>query len=422
MTIHVVQTGDSLWAISSLYGIAIERLVQVNGLTSNALIPGLALYIPNEKLEYRSYAIKKGDTLWEIANRYSTSVEAILEVNPSLMPDSLIVGKKIYIPSPFKNRLITLGFAFPQARGIGFKMLEQHANQLSFVAIVAYSFTNEGFTYMEADDSAIVEKSKQVGVTPLLMLRNFQNGEFDAELAGTVLMNPTYRRNLVTSTMNLVKQKGYGGVSMDIEFIPPARRLDYVTFLTELKSELNELVLHVNVHAKTEDNFMNRIVGGHDYRLIGEVADLVAVMTIDYGYPTGPPDPVAPLWWMYQVIRYSIRNIPSQKLQAAIPLYGYNKVVPTYSTKALSAQGAQNQAIQTGSDINFEVVASSPWYEYWQNQQQHITWFEDIRSIQTKYELIDLYQLAGVTFWQLGLSFPQNWAFIEQNILVVKDV
>ena len=49
--------------------------------------------------------------------------------------------------------------------------------------------------------------------------------------------------------------------------IPPARRLDYVTFLTELKSELNGLVLHVNVHAKTEDSFMNRIVGGHDYRL-----------------------------------------------------------------------------------------------------------------------------------------------------------
>jgi len=207
---------------------------------------------------------------------------------------------------------------------------------------------------------------------------------------------------------------------MDIEFIPPARRYDYVTFLTELKSELKELVLHVNVHAKTTDNFMNRIVGGHDYRRIGEVADLVAVMTIDYGYPTGPPEPISPLWWMYQVLRYSLRNIPAQKLQAAIPLYGYDKVIPTFSTKALSAQASQNQAIQVGSTINYDTVAASPWYEYWQNQNQHIIWFEDIRSIQAKYELFDLYQLAGVTFWQLGLSFPQNWAFIEQNILVVK--
>ena len=421
MAIHVVQAGDSLWNIASIYGMTIERLVEVNGLESYALIPGLALYIPDDTLINRSYSVKPGDTLWKIANVYGTSVEAIVEMNPSLISNQLTVGNTIMIPSPYKNRLITLGFIFPQSSGIGFTMLEQHANQLSYVAIVAYSFTNEGFTYMESDDAAILEKSKQVGVTPLLMLRNFQNGDFNAELAGNVLSNPTYRRNLVRSTVNLAKQKGYGGVSMDLEFIPPPQRLDYVTLLTELKSELKELVLHVNVHAKTEDNFNNRIVGGHDYRGIGEVADLVAVMTIDYGYPTGPPEPIAPIWWMHQVIRYSLRNIPSQKLQAAIALYGYDKVIPSYSTKALSAQDAQNQAIRTGSDIIFDRIEMAPWYEYWQNQQQHITFFEDIRSIQTKYELFDLYRLAGVTFWQLSLRFPQNWVFLEKNILVVKE-
>lgn len=420
MAIYVVQAGDSLWAISSTYGVPIERLVEVNGLESFALIPGLALYIPDNQLINRAYTIKPGDTLWEIANRYSTSVEAIVEMNPSLILNQLTVGNRIMIPSPYKNRLITLGFIFPQSSGIGFTMLEQHANQLSYVAIVAYSFTNQGFTYMESDDRAVVEKSKQVGVTPLLMLRNFQNGDFNAELAGNVLSNLTYRRNLVMSTVKLVKEKGYGGVSMDFEFIPPARRQDYVTLLSDLKADLKELVLHVNVHAKTEDNFTNRIVGGHDYRGIGEVADLVAVMTIDYGYPTGPPEPITPIWWMHQVIRYSLRNIPSQKLQAAIALYGYDKQIPSYSTKALSAQDAQNQAIRTGSDIMYNTIESAPRYKYWQNQH-HITFFEDIRSIQAKYELIDLYQLAGVTFWQLGLQFPQNWVFVEKNILVRKS-
>ena len=420
MAIHIVQTDDTLWNISSMYGISLQRLVEVNGLASSKLIPGLALYIPNEINHYRYYAIKTGDTLSQIAKVYGTNVEDILEANPNINPNRLLVGQKISIPSPYKNRLLTLAFAFPQASGSGFTMLEQHANQLSYVAIVAYSFTAEGYAYMESDDRAIVEKSKQVGVTPLFMLRNFREGDFDAELAGSVFMNPLFRRHLVVSTMNFVRNKGYGGVSMDIEFIPPARRNDYVTFLTELKSELKELVLHVNVHAKTEDNFMNRIVGGHDYRRIGEVADLVAVMTIDYGYPTGPPEPISPLWWMYQVLRYSLQNIPAQKLQAAIPLYGYDKVIPNFSTKALSALASQNQAIQIGSTIHYDVAAASPWYEYWENQNHHITWFEDIQSISAKYELFDLYQLAGVTFWQLGLSFPQNWSFIEQNIFVVK--
>src|SRR4051812_27370608 len=150
MAIHIVQTGDSLWNLSSIYGISVERLIEVNGLESTALVPGLALYIPEKRIENRSYAIKSGETLWQIATRYGTNVVHILEANPDLVPNVLPIGKKITIPSPYKNRLITLAFVLPQSSGPGFKMLEQHANQLSFAAIVAYSFTKEGDIYRES--------------------------------------------------------------------------------------------------------------------------------------------------------------------------------------------------------------------------------------------------------------------------------
>ena len=51
MAIHVVKSGESLWAISNYYGVSIATIVQVNGLTStNEIVPGLALYIPENKL------------------------------------------------------------------------------------------------------------------------------------------------------------------------------------------------------------------------------------------------------------------------------------------------------------------------------------------------------------------------------------
>lgn len=62
------------------------------------------------------------------------------------------------------------------------------------------------------------------------MIRNFQKGDFNADLAGDVLTNSGFRANLINSMLNFVREKGYGGVSMDIEFIPPARRSDYVLF------------------------------------------------------------------------------------------------------------------------------------------------------------------------------------------------
>ena len=83
MAIHVVKSGESLWAISNNYGVSIATIVQVNGLLSaNGIVPGLALYIPKNELLLRSYQIKAGDTLWKIAQRFNTSVSSILIENP----------------------------------------------------------------------------------------------------------------------------------------------------------------------------------------------------------------------------------------------------------------------------------------------------------------------------------------------------
>ncbi|MCM3166861.1 LysM peptidoglycan-binding domain-containing protein [Peribacillus frigoritolerans] len=420
MTIIIVKKGDSLWEIASKNKVTPSRIIEVNGLESTTLVPGLALYIPNEKAVNRRYLIKSLDTLTKIGSRFGTSAAAIKEANPGISENSLKVGTEILIPSPYKNQLITLGFAFPTSGGVVFETLEQNGDKLSYLAIVAYSFTREGNAYVDGDDLPLIAKCEQTGVKPLLMIRNFQDGDFDADLAGDVLASSVYRANLINSMLTFVREKGYGGVSMDIEFIPPARRSDYVLFLKELKEGLNELILHVNVHAKTADNPDNRIVGGHDYRGIGEAADLVAVMTIDYGYPTGPPEPISPLWWMGEVLRYALFNILEYKLQSAFPMYGYDWIVPSHETKALSAQNAQNLAIATGAEITFDTSAASPSYSYRRENSNHVVWFEDIRSISAKYEMIDAYELIGATYWQIGLKFPQNWEFINNNIWIIK--
>lgn len=420
MTIIVVEKGDSLWGIAEKNQVTPSRIMEVNGLDSTALVPGLALYIPDAAVANRKYIIKSMDTLSMVARRFGTSAASIIKANPGIVANSLKVGTEILIPSPYKNQLITLGFAFPTSGGAVFETLEEHGDKLTYLAIVAYSFTREGNAYVESDDRPLIVKCKQSGVTPLLMLRNFQNGDFDADLAGEVLASSVSRRNLINSLLNFVRQREYGGVSMDIEFIPPARRSDYVQFLKELKEELNELTLHVNVHAKTADNPDNRIVGGHDYRGIGEAADLVAIMTIDYGYPTGPPEPISPLWWMVEVLQYALTNIPEYKLQSAFPMYGYDWIIPSHETKALSAQSAQNLSIAMGAEIYFDTTAASPTYSYWREDAKHVVWYEDIRSISAKYEMIDAYELIGATYWQIGLAFPQNWAFLDQNIMIIK--
>jgi spore germination protein len=422
MAIHVVKRGESLWAISKKYGVSIASINQVNGLPStNKIVPGLALYIPENKLSLRSYLVKAGDFLWKIAQRFDTSVSSILIENPNVDPNALYIGQRLNIPSPNRLRIASLGFIVPDSIETSLENLDRIAEQLTYLAVVAYSLTDEGYAYAVLNDTDIITRSWQRNVIPLLMIRNFKNGEFSPELIGSVLENPIYRNHLIDSLVQIARQRGYGGVSIDFEFIPPGRRNDFTLFLKNLKTKLGNLILQVNIHAKSEDLPTNRIVGGYDYRAIGNAVDLAAVMTIDYGYPTGPPDPIAPIWWIEQVLRYATTQINPRKLQISIALYGYDKVVGTNVTRALSVQGSQNQAISTGSIIEYDQIAQSPWYRYWKGTQEHIVWFEDIRSYIEKYNLMDLYQIAGTTFWQINLPAPQNWAYVERNIEVLKD-
>ncbi|WP_026576662.1 LysM peptidoglycan-binding domain-containing protein [Bacillus sp. UNC438CL73TsuS30] len=423
MAVHVVRKGENLWGISTMYGIPLQTVAHVNGLTSTtSLVPGLALYIPDKILPIRYYRIKAGDHIWQLANQFNTSTAAILAANQGISPNRLVIGQIIAIPSPIKMEIATLGFIVPSAIGDILSTLDTLANQLTYLAVVAYSFTEEGFAFNEIEDSNIVAKCNQLNITPLLMIRNYTKGDFSAELAGKVLENPVYRQNLIASIVHLTIQRGFGGVSIDLEFIPPPRRQDFNKFLTDLKTALGNLILHVNVHAKTADIPTNRIIGAYDYKAIGNAADIVAVMTIDYGYPTGPPDPIAPITWMEQVVRYSLTQINPRKLQIALPLYGYDKIAITHLTHALSVLAAQNQAIATGQQIQFDNTAKSPWYRYWKNHEEHVVWFEDIRSYMEKYKLMDVYLLLGTTFWQLSLPAPQNWEYLNQNISVVKNI
>ena len=243
MTIHVVKRGESLWAISKKYGVSIASINQVNGLPStNKIVPGLALYIPENKLSLslRSYQVKAGDFLWKIAQRFDTSVSSILIENPNVDPNALYIGQRLNIPSPNRLRIASLGFIVPFSIETSLENLDRIAEQLTYLAVVAYSLTDEGYAYVVLNDSDIIRRSWQRNVIPLLMIRNFKDGEFSPELIGSVLENPTYRNNLIESLVQLAKQRGYGGVSIDFEFIPPERRDDFTLFLKNLKTRIRK--------------------------------------------------------------------------------------------------------------------------------------------------------------------------------------
>ncbi len=95
---YTVKAGDSLWLISRRYGTTVEALKRLNGLTSDLLNIGQVLKIPvSQNTSYIEYTVRPGDSLWTISRRYGTTVEAIMNLN-GLTSDALGIGQILRIP------------------------------------------------------------------------------------------------------------------------------------------------------------------------------------------------------------------------------------------------------------------------------------------------------------------------------------
>ncbi|MFB7814758.1 LysM peptidoglycan-binding domain-containing protein [Paenibacillus chitinolyticus] len=76
-----------------------------------------------------TYVVQPGDTLYLIANRYNTTVEALLRAN-NLSTPYVYVGQTLYIPAPGPVPGPGPGPGPAPGPGPGFGNLEQRVNRL----------------------------------------------------------------------------------------------------------------------------------------------------------------------------------------------------------------------------------------------------------------------------------------------------
>lgn len=86
------QTRQSVTSFQSAYGLSPDGIA--GAATWNALTPFLTGYV--------TWTIGAGDTLFMLARRYNTSVQAILTANPDKIAENLMVGETITIPLDFE--------------------------------------------------------------------------------------------------------------------------------------------------------------------------------------------------------------------------------------------------------------------------------------------------------------------------------
>lgn len=102
---YTVQRGDSLWSIANRFNTTVNDLINANNLSSNILQIGQVLVIPEQPSSGNiTYTVQRGDTLYGLAQRYNTTVNNIIQAN-NLTSDVLLIGQVLTIPDSEENEI-----------------------------------------------------------------------------------------------------------------------------------------------------------------------------------------------------------------------------------------------------------------------------------------------------------------------------
>ncbi|WP_182102456.1 LysM peptidoglycan-binding domain-containing protein [Niallia taxi] len=106
--VYAVKSGDTLSAIANRFGVTVADIRTANNLKSDFLSIGQALTIPNginapeqtgaNTITYTTHTVASGDNIWDLSVRYGIPQAELLRVNNLTTSSRLSIGQKLKIP------------------------------------------------------------------------------------------------------------------------------------------------------------------------------------------------------------------------------------------------------------------------------------------------------------------------------------
>jgi spore germination protein YaaH len=281
----------------------------------------------------------------------------------------------------------------------------------------------------------VTNRAHQHGVRVVLTVTMMSWDSAAANRQAALLGSSTARSRLVRQIVSAIRDRGADGVNLDFEPLASSLRDEYVSFVKQLKRGL--------VNAGVGDYLTVCVMGGSATWATGYdvpgltasgAADALFVMGYDYNWSgSGRAGGVAPIQSPYTIdvagtMADFLTQTSGRKLIWGVPYYG--RTWPT-ETKTLNARtlghgsksytytGHLAQAAQYGR--RWDDVGQVPWYRYWDGAAGNWVqgYYDDVRSLGAKYDLVNSRGLAGTGMWTLLMDSGRDelWRLLAQKFV-----
>ncbi len=294
---------------------------------------------------------------------------------------------------------------------------ENNADVIDTISPFWYHVHTDGTLSMTngAEDMNIINFAKENNVEIIPTISN----SFDWRAVHDFLNDSEEKDKNIARIVDKVLFFDYDGIDIDYEGLLSSDKDVFTAYIKDLDTALEKhgKKLTIAIQAKTYDKVNVYGDYGQDWEALHPYVDEFRIMTYDYGWRGSIPRPIAPAYWVENVVEYAVDHVPKEKIFLGVPFYGggwsegyfYNY---TYATIDLILE-------RYGVDFQYDPRQKTNKLYYISDKDTraipvpHEVWFENSVSLEPKLDLVTKYDLGGIAIWRLGKEDVRNWKSIR---------
>ncbi len=287
------------------------------------------------------------------------------------------------------------------------------STSLNTISPTWYFLSDNNGGFVDISSSTYVDKAHSRGLEVWALVENIA---YSNEIDFNEIMSYTSKREvLIRNLVSSVLRSGADGINVDFENVPESAGEHYIQFIRELSisCRANGLVLSV-------DNYVPRAHTEHYNRKEqGTVVDYVIIMGYDeHWHGSSQAGSVASYDYVKEGIELTLQDVPAHKIINAVPFY--TNIWATeggeVSDRQVGMAVAEDFVASNGVTPVWDEVACQYYAEFMSGTTLYQVWLEEERSIAAKLNVMDLYGVAGVAQWKLGLEKASVWSVFEEYL------
>ena len=300
--------------------------------------------------------------------------------------------------------------------GDSFPSVRKRPDLLDSISPFWYSIRSDGSLWPQEIRQEVIDFARQHGIRMIPLFNLLQSGGNEAGF----LVDPAARSRAVQAIVAEVRQRGYDGVNIDFELLPPEAEPLMSAFIRELDRAL-PADKRLDIAAFPKVDVDPSVHGGHNWRVFAQHADQVILMAYDRHYLGSQPGPVSPAGWVEANLKEMLdAGIPGGKILLGVGAYGYDwpagagpgneahsTPVPLWQVKRILDRH--------GIRPRWDRESQNPHFTYTgEDGQPREIWYLDERVLQQRLDMVRKYSLGGIAIWRLGYEDDAFWNVIER--------